>query len=172
MTNRQPWLWVMTLLAIVMLAGTALGSTVAQGTPVSGGTPESSGVVREVLSRGMPIAAGGDALELVRYTIPPDTTLPVHTHPGMQVAWIVSGTLHYTVVEGTVPLHRGGDLDTPAEAITPASGEVAIEPGDAFVEQEGVVHFGRNGGPEPVVILVASLLDPAEPPALVATPAA
>lgn len=172
MTSRQPWMWVLMLLATAMLAGAALGSIGAQGTPVPGGTPESPGVVREVLARGIPAVAGGDVLELVRYTIPPHTTLPMHTHPGMQVAWIVSGTLHYTVVEGTVPLHRGGNLDAPPEAITSASGEVAIELGDAFVEQEGVVHFGRNAGPEPVVILVASLLDPAEPPALLATPAA
>jgi quercetin dioxygenase-like cupin family protein len=172
MTSRHPWTWAMTLLATVMLAVAALGSTSAQGTPVPGGTPESPGVVREVLARGLPAVAGGDALELVRYTIPPDTTLPMHTHPGMQVAWIVSGTLHYTVVEGAVPLHRGGDLEAPPEAITSASGEVAIHHGDTFVEQEGVVHFGRNAGPEPVVILVASLLDPAELPAVLATPAA
>lgn len=167
-----------TLLAWIGLTLASVGLT---GMPVSGtgqATPASTGVVREVIMSGNPEAAPGQILELVRYTIPAGLTLPAHTHPGMQVATIESGTLHYTVLEGEVPLTRAAVNATPqpAESITASSGEVAIGPGDSFVEAEGIVHFGRNAGPEPVVILVASLLTEGQPPAhlvpMDATPAA
>lgn len=160
-----------TLLAIMcaVLVGLGSGTIRAEtGTPV----PASGGVVREVLSTGHPAAAPGEVLELVRYTIPAGTQLPAHTHPGMQTAWIVSGTLHYTVLAGEVPVTRASGDET--VTVTADSGEVAIRPGDAFVEAEGIVHFGRNIGPEPVVILVASLFTTGEPPAhvIAATPVA
>lgn len=160
--------WVPLLLVAVALFASGVAHGGAQ-TPIPA-TPE-PGVVREVLSHGEPVAAPGKVLELVRYTIPPDTTLPAHTHPGMQTAMIVSGTLHYTVVEGEVPLYRAAEPDTMV-SITPGSGEITIEPGDAFSEPQGVIHFGRNSGTEPVVILVASLFVADEPPATVVTPEA
>ena len=150
-------------LVCVLLVSLGPGTTGAEpGTPGSG----SGGVVREALSTGTPAAAPGEVLELVRYTIPAGTQLPAHTHPGMQTAWIMSGTLHYTVLVGEVPITRAAGSDPAApSAVTASSGEVAIGPGDAFVEAEGVVHYGRNIGPEPVVILVASLFTIGEPPA-------
>jgi len=153
----------------VLLASFGSGAIGAEpGTPGSG----SGGVVREVLSTGTPTAAPGEVLELVRYTIPAGTQLPAHTHPGMQTAWIMSGTLHYTVLVGEVPVTRAAGSDPAApSAVTASSGEVAIGPGDALVEAEGVVHYGRNIGPEPVVILVASLFAIGEPSAhLIDTP--
>lgn len=159
-------LW--TVLLIVALAGfggVGQGVFGAQtGTPTAASA--SGGVVREVLSSGNPVAAPGEVLELVRYTIPAGTLLPAHTHPGMQAATIVSGTLHYTVLVGEVPVTRapGSDPGLP-DAVTAGGGEVAIGPGDAFVEAAGVAHYGRNAGPEPVVILVASLFTVGAPPA-------
>jgi quercetin dioxygenase-like cupin family protein len=152
--------------AFAMLTGNANG-----GSQLASATPE-PGVVRTVLGHGDPSGAPGDVLELVRYTIPPDITLPQHTHPGMQVALVESGTLHYTVVEGEVPLYRAGNTSGTPEAIIPTSGEVEILPGDSFAEPAGVVHFGRNAGPEPVVLSVASLLASGEPPAKLVTPMA
>lgn len=160
----------------LLLVGIALViASVAAGTAQTpeSATPEPGAIVREVLSSGEPVSAPGQVLELVRYTIPPDLTLAVHIHPGMQTAMIESGTLHYTVLEGTVPLYRAADPDT-LVPVTSADGEITIEPGDSFSEPEGVMHFGRNAGPEPVVILVASLFVTGEPAAipvtLVATP--
>lgn len=161
--------WVSYGLVGIALVIASVATGVAQ-TPDSA-TPEPGVVVREVLSSGEPVSAPGQVLELVRYTIPPDLTLAVHIHPGMQTAMIVSGTLHYTVLEGTVPLYRGDDPDTMVP-ITSADGEIAIEPGDSFSEPEGVIHFGRNAGPEPVVILVASLFLTGEPAAIPVTPEA
>ncbi len=153
-------IWTALLLVGMALAGVGGGAFDAVGahTGTLEGTPASGAVVREVLSSGLPAAAPGDVLELVRYTIPAGTQLPAHTHPGMQVARIESGTLHYTVLAGEVPVTRapGSDPGLP-DAVTAGGGEVAIGPGDAFAEAAGVAHYGRNAGPEPVVILVASL---------------
>lgn len=155
-----PRRWLIAVAVILLLAGFGSGPLAAQ----SGGTPTPAGaVVREVLSSGDPARAPGDVLELVRYTIPVGTHLPAHTHPGMQVAQIVSGTLSYTVLEGTVPVTRAGSGEV--VPITAGSGEIAIRPGDSFYEAEGVVHFGQNAGTEPVVILVASLFTAGAPPA-------
>jgi quercetin dioxygenase-like cupin family protein len=167
----RAWVWIAMLGAALSLAATAG----AQPTTPIPAEPASTEVTREVLVPGGPAAAPGQVLQLVRYTIPPGAQLPQHTHPGMQVAWVESGTLSYTVVEGAVPLYRAAtDGTSGAEAIEPGDGEVAILPGDAFVEPAGVVHVGRNAGPEAVVVLVASLLTEGAPPATVieATPAA
>lgn len=176
-------LWTVLLIVGVALAGFGgvgqgvFGAVDAVGpeTETPAAASASGGVVREVLSSGNPAAAPGEMLELVRYTIPAGTLLPAHTHPGMQAATIESGTLHYTVLVGEVPVTRaaGSDPGLPTE-VTAGGGEVAIGPGDAFVEAAGVAHYGRNAGPEPVVILVASLFTVGAPPASLvdATPVA
>jgi quercetin dioxygenase-like cupin family protein len=166
MKRNRIQIWI--LLRIMSVVAASFGPVVLgveQATPV----PASSGVVRDVIMSGNPEAAPGQVLELVRYTIPAGITLPMHTHPGMQVATIESGTLHYTVLEGEVPLSRSAREGTPELdiSVTVESGEVAIGPGDSFVEAEGVIHFGRNLGPEPVVILVSSLFAAGQPPAQV-----
>lgn len=169
--TRHPRLALLLLaLCAALAAATGLGTGLAQTPPAATavatpGTTAPTGVVREVLSRGEPSSAPGYALELVRYTIPADSLLPPHIHPGMQTVQVVSGTLHYTVVDGEVPVYRAADPET-LVLVTPADGEVAFGPGDAFSEPEGVVHFGRNAGPEPVVILVASLFEADEPSAI------
>ncbi len=149
------------IIAIVAIVLGGYGSA-ALGAQMEATPATPTGVVREVLSSGDPAVAPGHALELVRYTIPAGTQLVAHTHPGMQVASIVSGTLSYTVISGQVPVTRAATGEV--VAVTSASGEVAIQPGDAFYEAEGVVHFGRNAGSEPVVILVSSLFTIGQPP--------
>ena len=134
-----------------------------QASPAAG-----PGVVREVLGQGLPAAAPGQALALVRYTIPPATTLPPHVHPGVQVAHIVSGRLTYTVLTSEVPVTRAAGAGQPGRLETIGAGEVTmLGPGDAVVEYPGVAHFGRNDGTEPVVILASTLLAADQPAAIV-----
>lgn len=152
------------LLGMVVLIGAAGGVTVAQDA-----TPEApAGVVREVLMAGEPDGAPGQVLELVRYEIPPQMTLPVHIHPGMQVAMVESGTLHYTVQEGTMDFTRANGTSGQLHA----GEEADFLPGDRLVERQGMVHFGENRTDEPVVLLVASLFEAGAPPSTVveATP--
>ena len=159
-------LFVLAAAVALLLIGVGASALGAQTDATPAPAP---GVVREVLSSGDPSGAPGDVLELVRYTIPAGSRLPAHTHPGMQVARIVSGTLSYTVIEGMVPVTRAGTGEV--VPIMADSGELTIAPGDSFHEAEGVVHFGRNAGTEPVVILVASLFEIGMPPShLVGTP--
>ena len=111
-------------------------------------TPDPYAVERDVLAEGTPAAAPESALQLVRITIPPHAELAPHTHPGMQVSTVDSGTLLFTVIEGEAYLTRA---DGTTEVITPESGEVAVEVGDALVEPAGMIHFGRNGSDEEIV---------------------
>ena len=159
------------LLIAVVLADLASGHGQAQ----ESSTPTTVAVVREVLADGEPPSATGKSLQLVRFTIAPGTKLAVHTHPGMQVAWLEAGMLRYTVISGEVPITRAGSgLGTPGPAETLAAGQTTtFRPGDSWVEPEGVVHFGENIGSGPVVILVSALFTIGEPSSsLVATPAA
>ena len=150
------------LLCVVMMLGTAGVATSTQ----SGATPAPTAatVTREVINEGYPDAAPGQVLQLVRYTIPPNTLLPVHIHPGMQVVVVESGTLHYTVLEGRATVTRAGDVGTPPVTDQLTSGqETDFGPGDRFVESAGMVHFGENRTDEPVILLVASLFEAGVP---------
>ena len=126
-------------------------------------------VVRETLVSATPPDAPGHELQLIRYEIPPGTTLPPHTHPGTQAAFIESGTLHYAVVRGgDVPVYRRGAKDRagPAETVRPGQ-ETTLHAGDTAVEAEQVVHFGANRSQQPIVIWVAALLEKGKPAATV-----
>jgi quercetin dioxygenase-like cupin family protein len=152
------------LLALLLVAPQAFAN---QATPAATQPP----VVREVINEGMPGSAPGQMLQLVRYVISANTILPVHIHPGMQVAMVESGTLHYTVVEGSATFARANG-DT---GVLNAGEETDFGPGDSLVEARGMVHFGENRTDEPVVLLVASLFDADAPPSsivVVATPVA
>ena len=160
--RRVVVLW---LLAAVMATG-LFGSqqTGAQdATPAA--TPQTPPTVREALVTGMPEAAPGQSLQLVRTTIQPGVTLPAHIHPGMQIAWIESGILHYVVVEGgEIPVTRvwmEGSPE-PAEMLGPGQ-ETDLYPGDSVVETENVVHYGANLGDVPVVLWSALLLTEGAP---------
>jgi quercetin dioxygenase-like cupin family protein len=146
-----------------------------EATPTTQSEPPPS--VREVLVAGLPLAAPGQELSLVRTVVQPGVTLPMHIHPGMQIAWIESGELHYFIVEGgEVPITRvwmEGSPE-PAEMLGPGE-ETVLYPGDAVVEIESVVHYAENRGDVPVVIWSATLLTEGAPIAEVveaeATPA-
>jgi len=163
------------LLAAVPLAAVPLAATVAgqASTPVAtpaSATPAAGGVVREVLASSDPAEAPGEVLSLVRYTIPAGAKLPVHKHPGDQMATVISGTLTYHVVaNGDVPITRAnGTKETahPGDTIT-------FTVGDSWVEPEGMIHYAENLTDQPVVLLSSSLFAANEPPTeLVATPAA
>jgi quercetin dioxygenase-like cupin family protein len=134
-----------------------------EATPEAQSEPPPS--VREVMVAGLPQAAPGQELSLVRTTIQPGVTLPMHIHPGMQIAWIESGELHYFIVEGgEVPITRAWmeGSPEPAEMIGPGE-ETILYPGDSVVEIESVVHYAENRGDVPVVIWSATLLSEGAP---------
>lgn len=151
--------------AIVALAIVACQAAATPSAAPSGATSPDP-VVRQVLAGGDPGVAPGERLELVRYTIQPGTALPAHHHPGMQLAYVESGTLTYNVIEGEVTITSP---DGATRTVGP--GETAtIVAGEWLVETEEVVHFGENAGPEPLVILAASLLEAGQPAAIPVSP--
>jgi quercetin dioxygenase-like cupin family protein len=147
------------LISLVAIVGWSPVNAVQDGT--SGATPAPAPqVVREVLGEAEPDAAPGESMELSRYTIPPGAVLPVHTHPGVQMAIVESGTLTYHVVEnGSVAVTRA---DGTEEEIGPGQ-TATFTVGDAWVEPEGMVHYAENLTDEPVVLLSASLFPEGEP---------
>ncbi|MEJ7837700.1 MAG: cupin domain-containing protein [Thermomicrobiales bacterium] len=130
----------------------------------SQGTPEavSSAVERDVLGSDEPSEAPGEILEFSRYTIPAGAVLPIHKHPGVQMAVVISGTLTYHVIsDGTVPITRAnGTKETAGPGVT-----VTFTAGDAWVEPEGMIHYAENLTDQPVILLSPSLFQEGEPTA-------
>lgn len=130
--------------------------------PASASTDRPEPVVRHVLSSAHPASAPGETLELVQYIIPAGSVLPVHTHPGVQMATVESGTLTYHVIDhGQVTVTRA---DGSEEIVGP--GEQAVfTAGDAWVEPVGMIHYAENHTTTPVLLISSSLLDDNAPPA-------
>jgi len=143
--------------ALLMAAGlvaTVLG-------PVPARSADATPPAVEVTPMGpvQPQAAPSQSLYLVRYVIPPHTTLVVHRHEGTQIGLVVSGNLTYSVVRGAVPVFRTGSDSKPVRIDVVTSGQRrVIDPGQWVVETAGDVHSGANLGEVPLVIFTSSLL--------------
>jgi quercetin dioxygenase-like cupin family protein len=134
-------------------------SEVAEASPA---TSPAGGIIRTLLGAVAPTTADGQTLSLWHYTIPAGSALVPHTHPGFQVARIVSGDLTYTVIDGEVTILRA---DGSTE--TGTSGQVVeLHATDTVIENPGLAHFGANSGTEPVEIYAASLFETASAPAI------
>jgi quercetin dioxygenase-like cupin family protein len=72
-------------------------------------------------------------IALVKYTIPPQTALPIHQHPSINAAYVMSGEV--TVVK------EGG-------------GERTFRKGEAIIEMVGKWHHGINRGVKPTELIV------------------
>lgn len=153
-----------TVVALLVATACADGTTAEHGDvpttttavpDAAAATASDEPVVRETLAELVdPPGAEGRTLHLVRYTIAPEAQLPAHIHPGVQMAAIESGTLTYTVIEGTAQVRRSGEsADQAVEGPT----TIELGPGDAVVELADMVHFGANETDAPIVI-VATLL--------------
>jgi quercetin dioxygenase-like cupin family protein len=159
-------------LAVVTVVGLdPAGARQASTATAAAASPTANPVVREVFGRGLPPAAPGQNLDLVRYAIAPGATLPIHVHPGTQVAYIESGELTYHVLLGEVPVTRDVNQPIGAPSETVSAGQTTVlHPNDSIVEAPGVVHYGENLGPDPVVILAATLFASDQPSAIVVNP--
>jgi quercetin dioxygenase-like cupin family protein len=129
--------------------------------------PGSNGITPQPLGGGMPSIAPGYAMGLIRLTFEPGATLNEHTHPGVSILFIESGTLTYTLVEGTATVTRAATgMATPG--VAPVSepvpaGDIVLEVGDSLFEDADVIHTAQNNGAEPALVLIANLLAAGEP---------
>ena len=121
-------------------------------------------VVRQVMAEASPDTAPGQLLELTRVIVPADMPIAPHTHPGPQLAVIVSGTLTYTVIDGEATVMRAAATDS-QEVVTYKSGDrFELRTGDSITESVGMVHEAANETDQPVIIYLSSLFPEGEPP--------
>ncbi|MBD2480754.1 cupin domain-containing protein [Planktothrix sp. FACHB-1365] len=151
------------LVALTFLSSVAIVRSQQLQTPTNAYTQK---VTREVLASGSPTEVQGRVLELVKYTIPPNSKLPVHIHPGMQIERVESGTLTYTVVKGSAKITRSNGKEEMLEA----GQTTRLNVGDALVEVGGMVHYGENETDNPVILLSASLFEEGKPKAILINP--
>lgn len=109
--------------------------------------------------------AAGRTLVLSRVVVEPGAKLALHRHLGTQIARIASGTLTYTVRQGTATIRSGeADQDPPLVRRLKAGETGQIRAGQWIVEQPSDIHEAANRGPVPVVIYLATLLRDGAPP--------
>ncbi len=80
-----------------------------------------------------PYLSSAPEVALMRYTIPPNAVLPIHMHPAINAAYVMSGEVTVVKVDG---------------------GEKTFRKGEAIVETVNTWHFGANKGSEPTELIV------------------
>jgi quercetin dioxygenase-like cupin family protein len=110
--------------------------------------------------------APGRTMVLSKVVVQPGAQLALHHHLGTQVSRVVSGTLTYTVRQGSAVVRSGEADQSPKLVRRIAAGQTArIRPGQWLVEQPSDVHEAANRGSTPVVIYLSTLLKTGAPPA-------
>ncbi len=165
--DRKP----VVLLAVIVLTGFVVGGSFlrAGAQDSTAPIPTDWGVPGfEVLSAQNDLSlAPGMSLELGRLTWEPGFTIDLHTHPAIDAIYVFSGSVAWSVANGTAQVTRATVAGTPGptEALE-AGGEAVLEPGDAIAfdyPKTGMDHGARVVGEVPVVMLLATLYDPSQP---------
>ncbi|HEX6152203.1 MAG TPA: hypothetical protein VFZ19_01650 [Solirubrobacterales bacterium] len=123
--------------------------------------------IRSALAQSSAVKGAPDrTMVLSRVEVEPGAKLALHHHLGTQISHIESGTLTYTVRQGSAALREGESDQQPRFVRTIKAGETArIRPGQWLVEQPSDIHEAANRGRTPVVIYLATLLKTGAPPA-------
>ena len=157
------------LMTAVLFAGLAIAALGPAQTSAQDGQPLElpcvTGVTVQPIGQAMPDGAEGEALAVMRLTIAPGGGFAAHTHPGTLIVAIESGTFELTQLDDMeMVVMRGSTGATPGTS-EPTTGGIptSLNPGDWFVEPEGMVHMAFNQGSEPTVVLVTGLVDPNQP---------
>lgn len=167
-TLHRCHLRVLALLVAIPLAGVLGGLAEARRVTSAASPPQPQ---RIDLAAGYPSFAHGYRLSLTEAVLPPGTGFPPHRHPGMQVAYVRSGTLQYTVFQGKVKIFRGHPGSSQKLVRVLRAGQTgSIKAGEWIIETPTLHHKGANVGHTRVVILLATLLRSNEPPAIPVTP--
>jgi quercetin dioxygenase-like cupin family protein len=147
-----------------MLMATAIGGSLVHAQMDESMPPGSTGITPQPMGSGLPTSAPGLAMGLVRLTYEPGATLNSHTHPGASILFIESGTLTYTLIEGTATVTRASaDPATPPATDPLAAGVIELNAGDSLFEDADVIHTANNAGDVPAVVTIANLLVAGEP---------
>jgi quercetin dioxygenase-like cupin family protein len=152
-----------------IFAAFALGAILPGALAQDGEQPTA---VRSALAESSKVqGAPGRTMVLSRVVVEPGAKLALHHHLGTQISRIASGTLTYTVREGSAVVREGDAEKDPRLVRTIAAGQTArIKPGQWLVEQPSDIHEAANRGSTPVVIFLATLLKSGSPPATPVSP--
>lgn len=154
-------------LAAVLLIGGALAPRPAaqEATPGPIAAIElAPGVTAEVFAGAPSARAEGQTVYLARFVFQPEAEIFPHSHPGTTILAVESGTLGWTLLEGTAQVVRGAAAGgTQTEELTAAGTDVLLAPGDAIVYEDDVVHTARGAGDEATVVLGTLVLSSGEP---------
>lgn len=152
------------VVGVMALFGAMTSPLAAQSATPIAGVELAPGVVAEVFAGVPSVRAPGQTLYVVRLTFQPDRDIFPHSHPGTTLFAVESGTLGWTLVEGTAHVVRGAAAGgTATEDLTAPGTEVILNPGDAIYYEDDVVHTSRNAGEGPAVVLVGLLLEAGQP---------
>lgn len=101
---------------------------------------------------------------LARFVFQPGAEIFPHNHPGSTILGVASGSLGWTLLEGSAHVVRGAAAGAtgPAEDLTEPGTEVILEPGDAIFYEDDVVHTARGAGDEETVVLGTLVLTSGE----------
>jgi quercetin dioxygenase-like cupin family protein len=104
--------------------------------------------VRSALARSDKVqGAPQRSMVLSRVVVEPGAKLALHHHLGTQISRIASGTLTYTVREGSAVVKEGDAEKDPRLVRTIAAGQTArIQAGQWLVEQPSDIHEAANRG--------------------------
>jgi quercetin dioxygenase-like cupin family protein len=100
------------------------------------------GVIAEVYAGAPSARASRQTVYLARFVFQPDAAIFPHSHPGTTLLGVQSGSFGWTLVAGTA--------------------HVVLEPGDAIVYEDDVVHTARGAGDEETVVLATLVLTSGE----------
>lgn len=123
------------------------------------------GVTAEVFAAAPSSRAPDQTVYLARFIFQPDAEIFPHGHPGTTLLGVESGSFGWTLVEGTAHVTRGAASGAtgPTEEITEPGVEVILEPGDAILYEDDVVHTARGASDEEAVVLGTLVLTSGEP---------
>jgi quercetin dioxygenase-like cupin family protein len=167
MHHRLPRPRLLALIALFALAGlVAPGLAAQEATPGPITVTElAPGFTVEVFAGAPSDRAPGQTVYLARFVIQPGAEIFPHSHPGLTVLGVASGSLGWTLLEGTAHIMRGAAAGAtgPAEDLTEPGTEVILEPGDAIFYEDDIVHTARGAGDEETVVWGTFVLTSGEP---------
>lgn len=145
--------------------GDAARAGARAGAQVDGTPGASSGAGRDLLLQATleRDADGPTSLRLLRITLEDGGRSALHTHPGVEFGVVESGRLVVKVTGRAVTLPAEAGSAAGSEVV-PEGVEVTLGPGDRIAYAAGTAMTFRNPGPEPTILLVATVL-PAGPEA-------
>jgi quercetin dioxygenase-like cupin family protein len=134
------------------------------GAPAAAPIELAPGVIAEVFAAAPSDRAEGQTVYLARFTFQPGSEIFPHSHPGTTVLGVVSGSLGWTLQQGTAHVVRGaGSGATDIEDVSEPGADVILEPGDAIHYEDDVVHTARGVGDEAAIVLGTFVLETGQP---------